>query len=334
MNIYDDYVKTIRDAISADPINRGLHQTVINESRNFSKGLSYEAFNRQIPEKILQPGLAALAQQLGVKPDFEQKLGAHPDFAHLKGTDRTENHYIVSMFVDIKRSTNLFKRYTPQTVLIITNTIQRAAIHTCLIFRGYIHRLQGDGLFVYFGGKTLQTADAVQNALHFASTFTHFVREDLKNMFNEQGIETIFTRIGIDLGYEEDVLWASAGLGEISEITTCSLHTSLAPKMQASAQSNGIVVGDHIVLEVPQNSAFFKPVCKRTGNENDRYIYQIPDRNFNYTQHDFDWLSYLKRQSFIATDLNGNLQLKSQSSPQRQIGNLASIAAASKPYFG
>ncbi len=333
MKLYDDYVRAIREAISADPVNRGLNQTVVSESKNFSKGLSFEVFNKQIPEKKLQPGLASLAHQLGARPNFEQKLGAHPDFAHLKGTDHIETHYIISMFVDIKRSTNLFKRYTPQTVLIITNTIQRAAIHTCLIFGGYIQRLQGDGLFVYFGGKNIKTTDAVQSALFFSSTFTYFVKEDLKNIFNEQGIETIFTRIGIDLGYNEDVVWASAGLGEISEITTCSIHTSLAPKLQASAQSNGIVVGDHIVQEVPQNAAFFKPVCKRTGSENDRYIYQVPERNFNYTQHDFDWLAYLKRQDFIATDLNGNLQLKSQESPKRQIGNLASIASVNQPYF-
>lgn len=333
MNIYDGYVKTIKDAISADPVNGGLYQNFINESRSFSKGLSFETFNRRIPEKMLQPGLASLAEYLGVKPDFEQKLGAHMDFAHLKGTSHTENHYIISMFVDIKRSTNLFRRYTPQTVLIITNTIQRAAIHTCLLFGGYIHRLQGDGLFVYFGGKNVKPTDAVEKALQFASTFTYFVKEDLKNMFNEKGIETIFTRMGIDLGYEDDVVWACAGLGEISEITTCSLHTSLAPKMQGNAQSNGTVVGDNIVQAIPQNARFFKPVCKRTGDESDRYIYQIPERNFNYTQHDFDWLSYLKIQNFIATDLNGNLQLKTTSSPQRNAANLAPIAIASKPYF-
>jgi adenylate cyclase len=124
--------------------------------------------------------------------------------------------------------------HAPETVWVITNTIQRAAIHTCLIFGGYVHRLQGDGLFVYFGGKNIGAELAVERSLQFASVFTYFVQEDLKKIFTEQGIEKIFTRIGVDLGYDRDVIWRMAGIGEISEVTTCSLHTSLASKMQSS----------------------------------------------------------------------------------------------------
>ncbi|SDF43773.1 Adenylate and Guanylate cyclase catalytic domain-containing protein [Mucilaginibacter pineti] len=336
MHIFDDYVKPIRAAIAADPKSGKLYETLSFSERSLQKGLDFKVFNQQVPEKRLLPNLADFARELGLTPNFEQGLGLHPDFSHLKHSESLEDHYIVSMFVDIKGSTNLFKKYTPRTVWIITNTIQRAAIHTCLIFGGYVHRLQGDGLFVYFGGKNMKPDLAVKRALQFSSVFTYFVKEDLKNIFIEQGIENIYTRIGIDLGYDTDVIWGMAGIGEISEVTTCSLHTSLASKMQSYAVSNGIVVGDHVKNESPALTEFYTPVCHRTQRENDRYIFQIPEERFNYTQYDFNWLNFLKRQDFIATDLSGQLQLKQKAVviPNRNIANLAPIAAVSKPYYG
>ncbi|MBC9930123.1 hypothetical protein [Chitinophaga qingshengii] len=333
MEIYSDYLSTIAEAIKMDPQNRLVHESFGQRDKTFQKGFTYEKLNNRIPKNQLQPGLQRLAREIGLTPDFTQKLGLHPDFAYLKSSNDTEKHYIVSMFVDIKGSTNLFKKYTPETVLVITNTIQRAAIHTCLVLGGYVHRLQGDGLFVYFGGKSIPISSAVDRALVFASMFTYFVKTDLRNLFDEQGIEAIYTRIGIDLGYDADVVWALAGIGEISEVTTCSLHTSLACKMQGKAHSNGIVVGDNIVKEAPKVKEHFVPVSKRTENENDRYIFQIPDQKFNYTQYDFIWLSFLKKQSFIATDLSGNIHLKQKPALQVSTSGLGAIASASKPYF-
>ncbi|WP_300601909.1 hypothetical protein [Niabella sp.] len=334
MQPFSDYLTTIEAALHADPLNQNYQNLHTLQEGKLSKGLSFEAFNRQIPEMQLQPSLQRFANELGKQPNFNQQLGLHPDFSHLKHSNSVEHHYIVSMFVDIKGSTNLFKRYKPLTVLIVTNAIQRAAIHTCLLFGGYIHRLQGDGLFVYFGGRNIPISKAVADALQFASVFTYFVKNDLKNLFNEQGIETIFTRIGIDLGYDEDVIWALAGVGEISEITTCSLHTSLASKMQGYAPSNGVVAGDHILDESYLAKDLFVPVCHRTKYEADRYIFQIPEKRFNYTQYDFNWMAYLKRQSYIVSDLSGHLHFKDQSAlKQQSTAMLAPIAAASKPYY-
>jgi class 3 adenylate cyclase len=335
MKIYDDYLEVIRKSIASDPKSRGLTKELTFAERDLRKGFDFKALNQQVPEKRLLPSLADFARELGLNPNFEQRLGLHPDFSHLKNSESLEEHYIVSMFVDIKGSTNFFKKYEPQTVWIITNTIQRAAIHTCLIFGGYVHRLQGDGLFVYFGGKKTTIPTAVNKALQFSSIFTYFVKEDLKKIFDQQGIEKIFTRIGVDLGYDRDVIWGMAGIGEISEVTTCSLHTSLASKMQGSAMSNGIVIGGNIQKESSSLKEYYTPVCLRTGDENDRYIFRIPERSFYYTQYDFAWERFLKKQDFIATDMFGNLQLKNKTAvyPNRNISNLAPIAVKSKPYY-
>ncbi|QYH40554.1 hypothetical protein GYM62_17760 [Algoriphagus sp. NBT04N3] len=335
MKIYKDYLDAIRNTIASDPRSGRLSEDLSYSERGIKKGFDFKALNEQVPEKRLLPSLAEFANELGLSPNFDQVLGLHPHFSHLKHSESLEEHYIVSMFVDIKGSTNLFKKYEPKTVWGITNTIQRAAIHTCLIFGGYVHRLQGDGLFVYFGGKGISISSAVNKALQFSSVFTYFVKEDLKKLFDEKGIEKIVTRIGIDLGYDRDVVWGMAGIGEISEVTTCSLHTSLASKMQGSATSNGIVIGDNILKESPNLNEYYTTVCARTGNENDRYIFRIPEEGFNYTQYDFAWEKFLKKQDFIATDMFGNLQLKNQTVviPNRAISNLAPIAVKSKPYF-
>jgi len=332
MNIFEDYLQPIRKAIAADELTKSYSNFAGSGIRN---KVNLRALNEAVPEKRLLPSLEQFANAVGLVPDFTQKLGSHPDFAYLKHTEETEEHYIVSMFVDVRRSTQLYGRYEPATVFVINNAIQRAAIHTALIFGGYVHRLQGDGLFAYFGGKNMPIADAVSRALQFASVYSYFVKNDLKNVFEQQGIEQIYTRIGVDLGYDEDVVWAMAGIGEISEVTTFSLHTNLASKMQANAVSNGIVIGDYVKKEAPALHDFFTPVCQRTGKETDRYIFEIPKKGFRYTQHDFDWLTFLKKQDYIATDLLGNLQLKAKQAvmPNRNLANLAPIAAVSKPYY-
>ena len=335
MNIYDDYLKRIKSAIAADGQTETLSKGIDGIGER-SLEESFRNFTGEAHEEKLLPSIQDLARELGIRPNFEQQLGLHPDFAHLKDSDQAEKHYIVSMFVDIKGSNNLFRKYKPETVCNINSTIQRAAIHTFLIFGGYIHRLQGDGLFVYFGGKAQSEKEAVHRAMQSASVFSYFVKYDLRNLFDTQGIENINIRTGIDLGYHRDVIWAMAGIGKISEVTTCSLHTSLASHMQSSANSNGIVIGDNVKDNAEAYQDLFTPVCKRTEDENDRYIFRIPDKQFNYTQYDFHWLPFLKKQNFIATDLNGNLRLKRKvtNTAPRALKNMAPIAERSKPYFG
>jgi class 3 adenylate cyclase len=322
----------IKEAVKTDSssfINEGLGQPAIHRSKEQFSNIYLRA-----SQKDIAPSLKNFSSKIGATINYEQQLGLHPDFGYLKNSNTTEEHYIVSAFIDIKGSTNLFKKFDKETIFLITNAIQRAGIHTALIFGGYIHRLQGDGIFVYFGGKNISKEKAVLQALQAVSVYTHFVKTDLKEYFNSQGIENISIRSGIDLGYKNDVLWGNAGIGEISEVTTCSLHTSLASKMQSNAETNGIVVGDYIKDELNSEDVFFKPVCNRTENEKDRYIYRIDDRNFRYTQYDFNWSQFLKKQPFIATDQFGNSIPKTDNTLNPlSVASLKPIAELNKPYF-
>lgn len=331
MEIYNDYLSQIRNALNKGTKAQFRNFTGNNSADSTTVKQDLLRFISESKENKLMPSLQAFANELGLQPNYSAKLGAHPDFAYLKADNGYENHYIVSMFIDIRKSTNLFMRYPNETVFIIHNTIMKAAIHTCLVFGGYVQRLQGDALFVYFGGRSIQPKDAVDRALKASSLFSYFVKNDLKNLFNEKGIENIYTRIGIDYGEKEDVLWALAGIADISEITTCSLHTNLASKMQQYAQSNGVVVGDNV--KNLSNLEYFVPVCKRTEQEKDRYIFTNEDESFYYTQYDFEWLKFMKHLTFLATDLSGNVTYKSKKPEIRLANNLAPIAEKSNPYL-
>jgi len=329
MKIYNEYLQLIKDAVESDSSNyhfKGLNYPVEERSKDQFKAL----FNK-IEQKEILPQMKVFSDGLGRSINYDQQLGLHPSFKHLKNTDNTEEHYIVSVFIDIKGSTNLFRKFSKETNFLITNVIIKAGIHTALMFGGYVHRLQGDGMFLYFGDKNTDQNKAVELALQMISVYTHFVKNDLKEYLLSQGIENIGVRTGVDLGKKNDVIWGNSGIGQISEVTTCSLHTSLASKMQSSAVNNGAVVGQYIKEAIGQVE-YFAPVSARTGSENDRYIYRIDDRNFHYTQYDFKWEKFLKSQNFIATDIYGNPVLKMPSSVKPSMG-LQPIATINKPYF-
>jgi len=311
-NFYKSYVNniasTLNEAERKRNILKGFESNFIGESDQYpiiKKATTEELFN----------SLSGLSAISGYDAKYHESPGLHPDYSHLKGTDNKVCGNITSMFIDIKNSTGLFLRYDPETVENITKTIQLAALHTCWYFDGYIQRFHGDGLLAYFGRKSGSQTPSL-DAINAASLFTYFVKYDLPGLFEESGIEKIYTRIGIDRGVkDEDVLWHSAGTGSCSEVTTCSLHTSLAAKMQNHANSNGIMVGDNVknTSRIEDNLFSIK--------EGYRYIFRNPDEGFNYTQWVFNWVDHIKsftssegRQAVFASNTKNIQYLKEQTS--------------------
>ncbi len=305
-------------SISGTPVNIKKH--LLKEQLEFAKDMHFD-----------QSDLLALVANVSL---HNSTLGMHPDFSYLKGTDDTEYHWIISIFVDIQGSTNLFRDYNNEEIFNITNTIQSAVIHTIVKFGGHIQRLQGDGVLAYFGGKKDDKEDAVRRAMTAAAFISYFVKNDLKDLFLKDDIEEINTRIGIDFGDDETVMWANFGVEHISELTTLSLHTSLAAKMQAHAKSNGIVAGNNIKNLMPGNENYFELV-----SEENRYIFKDPGNKFYYTQWIFKWYQFLKKQPFICCENDGSLSLVrpvkpvvNPPAPPIDYSGLAAIADSNKPY--
>lgn len=242
--------------------------------------------------------LAELARRAGATPNGQGRVGVHPDFAYLLTTREFELHNITSTFIDIKGSTTLYNKYSLEQIFIITNTILNAAIHTCTVFGGHIQRLQGDGVFVYFGGRNVEEKQAVLHSLLAVSTFTYFVKNDLKRVFEMYGIDNIYTRSGIDIGKDDDdVLWAVTGTENLNELTTISLHTSLACKLQSYAKSNGILVGENAYLRVIEVQKFF------SHSTDDKTL----ENKFQYKPYDFNWQEFLKSLPYLNVGLDGEI---------------------------
>ncbi|TDS14951.1 nucleotide-binding domain-containing protein [Sphingobacterium paludis] len=229
-------------------------------------------------------------------------IGSHPDFADLDYNGYL-NHHCVSMFVDIKGSTRLALKEDLKKVRLIKDSLLTLCIHVANFFGGHIHRLQGDAVFVQFVRKGAYKNDAIINSLNAASVLCQFVEQDLKDVFEKKGLSPIKIRIGIDYGNDEDVLWSHYGVPSCAELTTTSLHTDLAAKLQSKAPSNGIVIGANIVKELDLPEEFVKHVYKTVDDKQVVETYVI--NGFNYKQYIFKWKTYLLSFDFIKKSSNG-----------------------------
>jgi len=96
---------------------------------------------------------------------------------------------------------------------------------------------------------------------------------------------------------------------DVSELTTLSLHNSLASKMQAFASTNGIIVGQNIKDRLRIDDNFYDLVRNSKLEVIERYIFENNKTNFRYTQYVFNWFKFLKTLLFVKSDANGNLYI-------------------------
>lgn len=319
-NIFNPYLDVIKKAVNKDPKRINLKFDESTYDFSYIQGLRNELPGIENLNESIQ-----LTKGLGTPATTSlPRLGNIPDFSHLRGTTNTEKHWIITGFIDVKKSTQLHNRFSLATIALITEGIIKASIFAVNLCGGYVHRIQGDGLMVYFGGKNIEKFQATKDALKAFALISYFVKNDLKEYFEANGIKEIHTRAAIDLGHDNQVLWLYSGLGEAGEVTTCSLYTSLVPKMQANAVTNGIVVGQHIVSQLSKDKYFNKKSKPIWDFEDDRYYYQF----------DFDWERYIVDNDLAVQNYDGKLFLKTEA-PTTNFNpiNLAPIAEKSKPYF-
>lgn len=230
-------------------------------------------------------------------------IGSHPDFAELGFSDYLY-HHCVSMFVDIKGSTRLGIKEDLKKVRLIKDSLLTLCIHVANFFGGHIHRLQGDAVFVQFVRREKHQNDAIINSLNAASVLCQFVENDLKEIFIKKELLPIKIRVGIDYGNNAQVLWSHYGVPGCTELTTTSLHTDLAAKLQSKASSNGIVIGDNVVKALDLPDEYINHIYKTVNGEQVVESYVI--NGYNYKQHDFLWKQYLLSFDFVHRSSNGS----------------------------
>ncbi|MDT4814809.1 hypothetical protein FQZ97_478220 [compost metagenome] len=252
----------------------------VDESLASSQAL--EAFN---PDSVQQD----IRSSFG-KPGYNDgKIGTHPDFKHLAQTENQENHYICSLFLDIKNSTRLTFLYDLEEVVAIKNTILKAAAESVLAMDGHVHRFMGDALLAFFGGKHVEKDDSIVNALNCASVLesimTGTIIPVLKQKYpGSQDTDHLGFRIGLDYGSNEDVLWSSYGFRGVYEVTPTSFYVDVAAKLQSIAGKNKSMLGQSIIEEIDLPDDYTSTrIRTQTNAEGKQETIQVPTLPRTYT---------------------------------------------------
>ena len=313
MGLFDNYLSEFDGVLSKRNSSR---QQLQNEQRNLNdaiqKGIQVKNFanfeGQLLPEKIEGPKVILKYDKSHLTKYFGENqhsfdaisIGPHPDFKEL-AFNSTLYHYCVSVFVDIKGSTRLIEKYSLEEVRLMKDSLLTLAIHIANQFGGHVHRLQGDGIFLQFVRRDKNKNDAIINALNATSILTQFVSVDLANMFNQYDIKPIKIRIGIDFGDDDKVMWSHYGIPNCKELTTTSLHTDMAAKLQAKAYDNSILIGSNVKEALDLKQEFWKYFETEESKEK---VYNISQR-FSYPFYVFDWQEYLLSLPFIGKGSNG-----------------------------
>jgi adenylate cyclase len=277
---------------------------VIIESHQFSV---FEKLAKSHDIEKVRPPIEELRSLFGKETSiFSGSIGTHPDFVD---TSILPHHqYICSLFLDISGSTKLGIKFPLSKVRLYKNAILSTAIEIFQAFDGHIHRLQGDAVFAYFGHKTMKKSEALINAINAASLMQSYNKHTLSKFFEENNLPPLRIRIGIDIGDDSDVLWSKYGIGNVTEVTSTSIHTDLAAKLQSQSPRNKIMIGENVYNYLELSDEFLE-IKTRTENGKtveDRYVLKDTNLYAYYQMRVFNWEKYLDSFSSLPKSDSGS----------------------------
>ena len=189
-------------------------------------------------------------------------------------------------------------------------------------FDGHVHRIMGDAVMAYFGGKYISSETSIIDGINCASILRFFIESITSPTLMSEGFERPFgIRIGLDFGMKDNVLWSSYGYPNMEEITATSFFVDVASKLQHSAGKNQIMIGDSLksFIDIPEELLKVKTKIKSGDTVEVPYLepnYSDSDgKKINYKQFIFNWEEYLKYspmnydQSNINTLTNSKINL-------------------------
>ncbi len=228
-------------------------------------------------------------------------IGDHPDFAHLAQTGGFESHQIATLFMDIEASTRMSLLVDLPTVYKIKNAFITAAIEIVQAFDGHVHRIMGDAVMAFFGGKGITGEQSVIDAMNAASLLRYFAEKVVvPSLKPEVAIDTLGIRLGVDYGKDEDVLWGRYGHPGTCEVSATSFYVDIAAKLQGNAGRNEILIGDSIkrFIDFPGELVGDKTQISNGTRTSDLYI--SPNHTDgdgkprNYRKFVLKWDDYLR----------------------------------------
>ncbi|EDY87677.1 conserved hypothetical protein [gamma proteobacterium HTCC5015] len=243
-------------------------------------------------EYLIQQQIRPVFGKEGVN---DTPIGTHPDFIELEGTSTgTQKHYICTIFVDIKGSTRLSLLYPLETVYQFKNAVIKACIETIRSFDGYVHRIMGDAVMAFFGGKDTDKENAIADAINCIVVLRAILEESIKPWMERNGIDAkdFGFRIGCDFGNDDEVLWGGFGYKNVGEVSATGLPVDMASKLQSLAGKNQAMLGQGLLQYVnwPEKYSEIKKTTKDGSSEN------LPVVTPNITNSDGSPINYQMRQ--------------------------------------
>lgn len=307
--MYDNYRSQPSITSMAKSLSKGI--TSFSESARASVDV--------VPQYSYQDKIRPLFGKDGIKTP---SIGDHPDFAHLKGTKILEYCPITTLMMDMEGSTRLNLIYSPEEVQYIKNAFICAAIELINCFDGHVHRIMGDAVVAFFGGKNLPTEDGIIDALNCASVLQFFVEKVVRPALNYD--DPFGIRIGVDYGPKDKVLWSCYGYFGVDEVTATSFYVDVAAKLQHQAGRNNIMIGDSLKRHIDLPSDLVD--IKMSADSPDYYVKpNLTDNNgkaINYRKYILNWEKYLQLslipqvEPISDTTGNGKIQLLNVSMKQ------------------
>lgn len=250
-----------------------------------------ENFSVQERSFQLQQQIRPLFGKNGVN---DTPIGTHPDFRSLEGTTETKYHYMCTLFVDIKGSTRLSLLYDLETVFFFKNAVISACVETVRSFDGHVHRIMGDAVLAFFGGRGKDKEDAIADAINCCVTLRAYLEESIKPFMTRNHLEAehFGFRIGCDFGDDTEILWGNFGIESVGEVSATGLPVDMASKLQGLSSKNQTMLGQGLLdfIDWPDKYSSIKKI-KKAGQEEGLPLV-VP----NYTQKDGTPLNYKMRQ--------------------------------------
>jgi class 3 adenylate cyclase len=179
----------------------------------------------------LLDAIAALRQETPVT-DAEPRLAASAATAIAPEAERRQ---LTVMFADLVGSTALSRRLDPEDMREVIRAYQNACVGVITRFEGFVAKLMGDGVLVYFGWPKADEDDA-ERAVRAGLALIDAVAQ-----LRTPSGEPLAARVGIATGLV--IVGDLVGAGAAQERAVVGETPNLAARLQAVAEPNALVIG-------------------------------------------------------------------------------------------
>jgi adenylate cyclase len=152
------------------------------------------------------------------------------------------------LFVDIVSFTERSEQASSKELLLTLDLFLAEMSQIIDDWGGTVEKFTGDGLMAVFDTAHTTLSGMVKDSIDAATTMRFAISGPINSYLENNGIEPIRYRIGIDGG---SILVGKLGVRSASDPVTIGWAANIASKLQSISPVDGIYIGDFIYLSLP-----------------------------------------------------------------------------------